>query len=368
MAPEDPPTVHPRDKSLLRPLSELGKPKYTPGGHSFLRRTEYISHDARTQAAAARAAAKAAPKPKRPDANQNDPQNILAKVERGFNVAYPKEMLPNDSTNRGDKGAEPTPSEVEVWGDPVHPSRSDLKLVDSFPLLPDFSGFTDSAGYMIAKFTKNPTGSTEKRDARLQVGLLKPHDLPAEVELELQAKQAAHEADPLHVPVPAGGYDYDLFLPENQLVVDKIKQRLDINNLDKDNDDLYAKNEANGAKSYFYDNFRIFETARQVNSAHHPYRDVIIALHEPELHSTQSGKIGFDKAAYYYPILQKMQLKPKRQQDLARIGLSQSKREDDRTDKLDAIELQITEPSEMEVERRDSHRVDLEIDAAGEAD
>ena len=368
MAPQEPPPIHPRDRSLLRPLSELGKPKYAPGGHSFLRRTEYISHDARAQAAAARAAAKAAPKTRRPDANQNDPQNILANVEKSFNIAYSEDRMSQDVPSTRVQGTEPTPSELEAWNNPVHPSKHELRLVNSFPLLPDFSGFTDSAGYMVAKFTKNPTGMTDKRDVRLDVGLLKPHDLSEEAEIELQAKQAAHEADPLHIPVPAGGYDYDLFLPENEEIADKIKQRLNLTNPEKDSDELYAKNEVKGAKSYCYDNFRVFETARQVNSAHHPYKDVVIALHDPDADPERSRRAGLEKAAYYYPVLQKMQLKPKRQQDLARIGLSQVMREDDSTDKLDAIELQIKEPDEMEVERRESHRADLEIDAAGEDD
>ena len=368
MAPEEPPPIHPRDRNLLRPLSELGKPKYAPGGHSFLRRTEYISHDARAQAAAARAAAKAAPKLRRPDANQNDPQNVLANVEKGFNIAYPEDRSTRDVSSSKSRGTEPTPSELEAWNNPVHPSKSELRLVDSFPLLPDFSGFTDSAGYMVAKFTKNPTGWMDQRDVRLDVGLLKPHDLSEEAEIELQAKQAAHEADPLHVPVPAGGYDYDLFLPESEEIAEKIKQRLSITNPNRDNDALYAKKDAQGAKSFCYDNFRIFETARQVNSAHHPYKDVVIALHDPDVDPEQSRSAGLEKAAYYYPVLQKMQLKPKRQQDLARIGLSQVKREEDDKDKLDAIELQIKEPDEMEVERRESHRADLEIDAAGEVD
>ena len=368
MAPDEPPPVHPRDRNLLRPLSELGKPKYAPGGHSFLRRTEYISHDARAQAAAARAAAKAAPKPRRPDANQNDQQNVLANVERGFQVAYPEDIQGKDLGADRSRRMEPSPSGLEAWNNPVHPTKPELRLVDSFPLLPDFSGFTDSAGYIVAKFTKNPTGLTDKNDIRLEVGLLKPHDLSEEAEAELQAKQAAHEADPLHVPVPTGGYDYDLFLPESEETANKIKQRLETANPERNSDELYAKQEVKDAKSFCYDNIRTFETARQVNSAHNPYRDVVIALHEPHANSVGSTGAGLQKAAYYYPVLQRMQLKPRRQQDLARIGLSHDGREDENADRLDAIELAIKEPDEMEVERRESHRAELEYDAAGEAE
>ena len=361
MAPDEIPAVNPRDRTLLRPLSELGKPKYAPGGHSFLRRTEYISHDARAQAAAARSVAKSTARSRKQDTNQNTPQSILSSVEKGFNIAYP------DHAKRGLE-SESTHSEREAWENPVHPTKPELSLENSFPILPDFFGFTDSAGYMVAKFAKNPLPAPNHDNNRLEVGLLKPHDLSEEAEAELQAKQAAHEADPLHVPVPAGGYDYDLFLPESSEIADQIKNRLNVANPAKDSEDLNTKQEVQATKSFPYENCRTFETARQVNSAHHPYKDVVIALHESNNDSEQRKAPYADKAAFYYPILQKMQLKAKRQQDLVRMGLSQSRVETDDVERLDAIELQIREPNDMELERRESHRADLEIDAPGEYD
>ena len=342
-------------------MSELGKPKYAPGGHSFLRRTEYISHDARAQAAAARSVAKSAARSRKQDTNQNNPQSILSSVEKGFNVAYPDQA-------KGGLESESTPSEKEAWENPVHPTKPELSLENSFPILPDFFGFTDSAGYMVAKFAKNPIATPDHDNSRIDVGLLKPHDLSEEAEAELQAKQVAHEADPLHVPVPAGGYDYDLFLPESNEIADQIKKRLDVAYPAKERDDLYTKQGAQAAKSFPYENYRTFETARQVNSAHHPYKDVVIALHESNNNTDQRTAPYAKKAAFYYPVLQKMQLKAKRQQDLVRMGLSQSRAEVDGVERLDAIELQIREPNEMELERRESHRADLEIDAPGEYD
>ncbi|KAH0296798.1 Paf1 complex protein, partial [Aureobasidium melanogenum] len=46
MAQDPPPSLHPKDRALLKPLSALGKPTAMNNGVSFLRRTEYISSNA----------------------------------------------------------------------------------------------------------------------------------------------------------------------------------------------------------------------------------------------------------------------------------------------------------------------------------
>ena len=379
-APVAIPPVHPRDKNLLRPLSELGKPKYAPGGYSFLRRTEYISSEQsrpRLDPGPSKVPSKSTPKFRKPtDTAKDEPINVLRAVVKGFDIANPDDAYAGPDTKDNIRGNVPSPAELEAWKTPRHPTKPELKLVDSYPIMPDLDALTDSLSYMVAKFTANPTQSTDVRDIRMDAGLLQPLDLAPDVEAEWKAKLAAYEADSLHNPNPGGPpYSYSLFLPADEATANNMLMKLDVDNPEKDDPALCIRKDKSGLGTHRLNNIRTYETGRQTGTSAHPFREVALALHDPEfeermkaagingIHPT-AGRLK--KAAYYYPVVQKTQLKPRRNKNLAQLGLARQVAEAEEDDKVDVIDITIRDPDETESARRASHRMDLDNVSGGD--
>ena len=310
------------------------------------------------------------------DASKDEPINVLRAAIKGFDIANPKDVYAGPDTKEKIRGAAVSPAEAEAWNKPKHPTKPELKLVGSYPIIPDLNAVTDSGAFMVTKFTANPTQSTNKRDTRMDVGLLHPMEMKPEVEAEYKAKQAAHEADPVHNPVPSGPeFSYEFFLPADENMADKIKKKLDVNDPDKDDASLYTKHNADEIGSFRYDHVRIYDTARQSGNPNEPYKEIVLAIYDPELEE-KAGKanLGHDKnssghqekAAYYYPIAQKVQLKPRRNKNLAQLGLARGNT-DDEDEKLDAVDVSITEPDEVEAARRAEHLAALGVDGGDDA-
>lgn len=372
-APPIIPPIHPKDKNLLRPLSELGKPKYAPGGYSFLRRTEYISSEQsrpRPDSGASKAPAKAPIKFRKPiDTTKDEPVNVLRAAVKGFDIANPKDTYTGSDTKENIRGAVPSPAELEAWKNPKHPSKPELKLIDTYDLKPDLDAITDSSSYMIAKFASNPTQSTDIRDTRMDVGVLQPMDLSQEAEADFKAKVAVHEADPVHNPHPGAPlYSYEFFLSTDENTANQMKKKLDVDNPNWDDPTLTTRKNHNGRTSFRLNHIRTYDTQRQSITLEHPYREVAIAIHDPALERITAqanfetaGKVSgrLDKAAYYYPLVQKLQLKPRRNKNFAQLGLASKIPEVDEN-KVDAIELEIRDPDGTEEAKRSGHRTELE--------
>ena len=365
-----PPPVHPRDKNLLRPLSELGKPKYQPGGISFLRRTEYISSDA------ARARSEAAPKstPRSPgpkfrktvDTSKDDPINVLRAAVKGFDIAHPDDAYTGPDTKDNIKGLEPTPAEIEAWQNPKHPAKSNLKPIDFYPILPDLDAGTDTGSYMVAKFAANPTQVTEKHDPRVDVGMLRPIELDDASIAEYNAKLAAHAAEPTQNPHPGGApFNYHYFLPTEETSAINLKKMLDVNDPDHDDPSLYSSQNKEGKNRFRLNQQRVYETGRSTAAdPDHAYKEIALALHDPELEaragdSSLAADGCLEKAAYYYPVMQKIQLKPHRSKNLAQLGVTSRLDAEDEEKKLDALDVFIGDLNELELARRAEHRAGL---------
>ena len=298
------------------------------------------------------------------DTTKDEPINVLRATIKGFDIANPKDAYTGPDTKENIRGTAIAPAEADAWNNPKHPTKPELKLVASYPIIPDLNAVTDSGAFMVTKFTSNPTQSTSKRDIRMDVGLMQPMEIKPEVEAEFKAKQAAHEADPVHVPAPSGpDFSYQFFLPPDEQTAEKIKKKLDVNDPDKDDGALYTKTNADGDGSFRYDHVRIYDTARQSGNPNQPYKEIALALRDPGMEDDVAS-IGFGqppkstgsqgKAAYYYPIAQKLQLKPRRNKNLAQLGLA-GKNADEDDEKLDAVDVVVTEPDEVEVSRRAEH-------------
>ena len=354
-APLATPPVHPRDKNLLRPLAELGKPAFNPAGYSFLRRTEYISSDAkaRAEANANANAAKTTGKPpstskvRKPiDASKEDPLSILRSTVKGFDLANPEDAYAGPDTTTNIRSAMPTPAETDAWKRPQHPSKPDVKLLDAYPLKPDPDAVTDSGAYMITKFAGNPTPVTEARDIRMDVGILYPRELNPD------------------------SYNYEFFLPANEVATNNVIRKLDVNDAACDDPALYTDKAPDGSGVFKFDFLRTYESGRGSTRGGQQYREVALALHDPELDrktasmeytARGSGINSLDKGAYYYPVLSKVQLKPRRNKNLAQLGLA-SQTADDEVQKFDGIRLTVREPDEGERAKRATHREHVEPD------
>ena len=295
---------------------------------------------------------------------------------KGFDIANPGDAYTGSDTKENISGNVPSPAELEAWKNPRHPTNPELKLIDAYPVMPDLDALTDSLSYMVAKFTVNPTQSTDSRDIRLDAGLLQPLELAPEVEAEWKAKLAAHEADPLHNPNPGGPpYSYSLFLPADEATANKMLLKLDVDNPEKDDPALCIRKDKNGLGSHRLENIRTYETGRQTGTSAHPFREVALALHDPEFEDRMksAGINGFHptggrlkKAAYYYPVVQKTHLKPRRNKNLAQLGLAHKVAEAEEDDKVDVIDITIRDPDETESARRASHRMDLDNHSGGD--
>lgn len=360
-APLATPPVHPRDKSLLRPLAELGKPAFNPAGYSFLRRTEYISSEAkaRAEANASANAAKvtskppAASKPRKPiDASKEDPVSVLRSAVKGFDLANPEDVYTGPDTTTNIRGAMPTPTETDAWKRPKHPSKPDIKLLDAYPLKPDPDAVTDSGAYMITKFAGNPTPVTEARDIRMDVGILYPRELAPDT------------------------YNYEFFLPGSQVAVRNVRRKLDVNDDACDDPALYTDKAPDGSGVFKFDFLRTYESGRGSTRGDQQYREVALALHDPELDRQSSsteytvrgnGIDPLEKGAYYYPVLSKVQLKPRRNKNLVQLGLA-SQATGDEFQKFEGIRLTVRQPDEGERAKRATHREHVEPDEEGEVE
>ena len=357
-APLATPPVHPRDKNLLRPLAELGKPAFNPAGYSFLRRTEYISSDAkaRAEAHATANAAKISGKPPTAskarrliDASKEDPMSILRSTVKGFDLANPEDAYTGPDTTTNIRGSMPTPAETDAWRYPKHPSKPDVKLLDAYPLKPDLDAIPDSGAYMITKFAGNPTPITESRDVRMDIGILYPRELAPD------------------------NYNYEFFLPADEIATKSVMRKLDIYDTACDDPALYTDKAPDGSGVFKFDFLRTYESGRGSTRGGQQYREVALALHDPALEqqlvSTEyaaggNGNNPLDKGAYYYPVLSKVQLKPRRNKNLAQLGLASQAMEDE-VQKFDGIRLTVREPDEGERAKRATHREHVE--PAGES-
>ncbi|XXH04637.1 hypothetical protein Hte_011055 [Hypoxylon texense] len=300
-APAQPPPIHPHDRALLRAPGSLGNPKLAEANVSFLRRTEYISsvatksrHDT-GPLRSTNSAPKRPPKRPSPEPDVDSPAHIKKKIDQSFAVA---------AANLKDR------SRVK------HPSKRNVKLVDAYPLVPDLEAFPDSGAYVTFKFTHNPLPPSRTYDRRLLNGILKPISKSEAEEAAFAMAMQAHERDPTHVPKPQNLMDYDFFLADSMDAFERFRQRLDVENPDHDDDSLYT-HKSNGKPNFLFPRVRSYETAQELELSNQTKYDeeVVIAFNDDEMTD--------QKAAFYYPVMQRSIIKPQRSKNIARtIGLA----------------------------------------------
>lgn len=350
-APLHTPIPHLHDRALLRPLSTLGKPKFSDTGVSFLRRTEYISSytsksrfDSVTSRSLIGNTGGNRPKRAPQSIDKESPEYIKAQVEKSFEVAAKNLEL---------KAVQ-------------HPSKKNVKLVEAYPLLPDHDGFPDPGGYATIKFTTNPMPPSSTYDTRLESSILMPLAISdAEAERRAQITDA-HERDPERNPAPNFSYDYGFYMPDSVQAGRNFKRRFDTLDPGRDDDELYTGTDIDKEPCFRFKRTRAYESQMYGGSQEEKYDDeVVIALHD--------GTDGIrTKGAYYYPLVQKISIRPQRQKNinLRRGGFGSTQEE---TAAYDCIEIKVIEEGPEASRMRSKFAVhpygsDDEEDADGEGE
>ena len=342
-----------RDRILLRPLKSLGKPKNEIADISFLRRTQYVAED-RTRIEGGGRAATGRIKRRKLDISKEDPTHILRSTIKGFDVANPESTYTGPDNVSNVRGLSASLAETEAWKHPKHPSNPHLKMVDSYPLIPDLSGFTEDAqtgGYVVLKFVGNPTGITDRYDPRLEASFLHSVAGDPEAFAEYVEKLEAHKSNPEKFPVPIPPTsNFELFHPEEEAVVKSIKRKRDTQDPEKDTDSFYTDPREEGSleKNCFkIPKKRQYESGVQQFFQDDPYQEVAVALHDPEDEADP-----LRKAAYFYPIAMKTQLKPRRVGKMKQMGPSHQQELDrEQEQKVDAVAVWWRDMNEEELEQ-----------------
>lgn len=292
------PAIDPRDRPLLRSASSLGQTAISKTGTasaiSFLRRTEYISAEQSRSTFKGSGSAQSermllASRAKRTATNEQDkdPLRILQAILKGFDVANPDTA--GQGTNGlknlavGDKAAA---NAERNWKELRHPNKPHLRAVETFPLLPDFNATSDSGGYMLFKFSATPVAPGTKRDTRLDVGLLKPHEKPMDEEGNID-------------PSAVGQDLFDYYLPATTSIANGIKRKFSAYAEDASDDE-----EVEDEDEFKYEYVRAYET-----KSHKQHPDDVVEEAALIFHPGDDEK---PKGAYFYPILTRYVLRPRR--------------------------------------------------------
>ncbi|KAI5867964.1 RNA polymerase II-associated [Durotheca rogersii] len=301
-APAQPPPIHPNDRLLLRGPGSSGNPKLAEANVSFLRRTEYISstttksrHDA-GPLRSLNSAPKRTLKRSSPEPDVGSPAHIKRKINQSFAAT---------AANLKDR------SRVK------HPSKRNVKLVDAYPLVPDLEAFPDSGAYVTFKFTHNPLPPSRVYDKRLLSGILKPIGKTEAEEAAYTVALQAHERDPQNVPKPQNLLDYDFYLSDTADGAERFRQKFDVENPDHDQESLYTHRGGSGKGSFHFPRVRPYETAQEseLNNQTKYDEEVVLAFNDDETVD--------QKAAFFYPVMQRSVIKPQRTKNIARtIGIT----------------------------------------------
>ena len=336
---------------------------------SFLRRTQYVAEDrARLESGGRNPTGQI--KRRKVDISKEDPVHILRSTIKGFDIANPESAYTGPDNGTDIRGHTASFAEKEAWKAPKHPTKPNLKVVDSYPLVPDPAGLTDDnhGGYAIVKFLGNPTDVTTQFDERLETSLLRALEIDPEAMVDYTQRMAAHKANPDGVAEPAlPTLHYELFLPGNSVTATSLKRKRDVEDPERDSSALYTdtSKESQENDCFKLNNVREYETGIQTSCSEAPYQEVALALYDPEIEDLEVPS-RLQKAAYFYPIVSKTQLKPRRAAQLARLGLASQPEVEERSERIDAVNLTFREPDEEEVELRAQNMRILE-GKAGEA-
>lgn len=292
--------LHPKDRILLRDAG-IGRVNKLEPGVSFLRRTEYIAEN--------KAAAKAedASVPKKEHKELVDPDSQLAAVEESFDHA--QDTLQDLSKIK-------------------HPRRKNLRAVAAWPLLPDTSMMDTK--YLSVKFTGSASVFRELQSAK-------------RVQKETYDEQLQQDALTTAIYKPITSEDGEwvsFYQAKDKAELGELKEKLQstereqpLNLLDEEEQDV---------ETFTY--------------AHHKNYDMVYhRFNKPDEELAlrfvpESAGSKKRRAAYYYPISGRVELKKHRASANTEINRFL------RDSTFDIINLKIREPNTSELKRMDNVR------------
>ncbi|TAQ84567.1 hypothetical protein B7494_g7114 [Chlorociboria aeruginascens] len=354
-APLHPPVPHPHDRALLKPLSTLGKPKFSDSGVSFLRRTEYISSytsksrfDSTTSRTLINNTGSHGKKTAQ-NLDRESPEYIKSQVEKSFQIA---------ASNLKDR------TRIR------HPTKRNLRLGGAHPLLPDLDAFPDAGGYLTVKFLTNPVPPASTYDRRLECSILRPIPHTDEEQEALVEAKRLHVLDPERNPAPDDTLEYEYFLVEDPADAPRFKRKYDVFDSDNDDPSLCTRVDEDGEGIIRFKRIRAYEQASQLGNNDTKYdEEVVIALHD--------GSDGLrQRAAYYYPLLQRSAIRPQRNKNIAR-NRGGGNQDAESSKIMDLADIKIADLSEEQKKARDRFKDDptytqpdgeVEVDGEGKDD
>ncbi|KAK7961006.1 hypothetical protein PG996_011648 [Apiospora saccharicola] len=321
-APAQAPQPHPHDKPLLRSIAQLGKPKTGDGADRVHCYQWKIKPGGGPLRSVNPKPIKRAPKRRSPEPDRDSPAYVKRKIDQGFAAA--EANLKDTSRVR-------------------HPSKRNLRLLDAYPLLPDQEAFPDSGAYVTIKFLNNPVADSSTYDKRLLRGLFQPLDKSEVEEANYEAMKEAYEADPTNNPKPESTVNYALFLPDNTSNAAKFGQRFDPDSSKCDDDSLYPIKNDDGTPVFPFQRVRAYETTQETELNHTTKYDkeLLLAFNNEETALHQ-------KAAYFYPVMQRSTIRPQRTKNIARVqaGLA-----DENEQIIDELHVTVDAPPEHIMEQ-----------------
>ena len=353
------------------------------GEISFLRRTQYVAED-RTRIESGGRGPRGQIKRRKIDTSKEDPTHILRSAIKGFDVANPSSVYTGPDTETQIRGLTASLPETEAWKHPKHPSKPHLRVVDSYPLIPDLNSLTedDTGGYAVIKFLGNPTEINHKFDERLETALLYSEEPDPDIQADYNARLVLHKANPTAHPAPQRPtVNLEFYMPDDEAQSRRMKRKRDVRDAEKDSAELYTDidhHHPDGEEipCFKLRNIRAYETGLQQLLVETPYQEVAIALHDREERDgdggdddgEEEGGDGMQKAAYFYPVVAKSQLKARRAVAMPQLGLgSQVEAAGRRNIELfvryrDPDEEDLAHRDEI-LERLDAKGVDVAVDA-----
>lgn len=285
----------------------------------------------------------------KPQAPKTDREGIIRQIEKSFNTAYPKDSYTGPDTSTHLKGAEVTKADREGWFNPKHPTNPSLKVLDSYPILPDLQALPDSGTYVLIKFNTNPSSISNAYDTKLDHLILQPREPADDEQAAYLAEMDEYKANRISTR-PMQPEDYVAYIPSGDAdeVVPGLKRKFDLFDKSRDDDELYtvqdAGHQALGAH-FTFDRLRAYETNKKQGSAETMWNDhVALSLHDGPNAATKKAR-GPDapsrqKAAYIYPIMSRSQLRQKR---LKTDRLGRRIEEDEERKGADVLEVVVGE-------------------------
>ncbi|KAI9669614.1 MAG: hypothetical protein M1831_007310 [Alyxoria varia] len=335
-----PPPPHPRDKPLLKPFSSLGKSAAASSNVAFLKKAEPSSYSVLSRGRHDATAphtdpAESRKKRRTEDPEDNDPARIAQDLEKSFDLANSAEIPGQQLANGVD-------ADRKAWDKPRHPKKPGLKLLDSYPVLPDLASKPDLGGFIVIKFNTNPMSNATKYDDRFDTGLFRPLPLREKIRKKLEAERAEHEIDPSQ-PIPSQPYfDYDFYLPKNGKISNAAKKKSNSRLMKRKHSEFAENGESEDEQNeeFTFERLRTYETHQQSGDPKDPYgENIVFTLEEDDERTNRQ------KAAYVYPVIQRTFLRPRRLPDAGRMGAGAPPIDEDR---IDQIELTIAQPQEEE--------------------